>query len=74
MRVATSVSSARRKSNSTCNSGAAIAPSAARLLSADYLATGGLQRSALDREVLAEGRDTGITVKRHDKLNRLATV
>ena len=44
---------------------AAVAARAARLLGADHLAPRRFQRGALDREVLVEGGDAGVTVKGH---------
>jgi len=47
------------------NFGAPVPPGAARFLSADHLAARSFQRGALDREVLIEGRYSGVTVKGH---------
>ena len=47
--------------------GAAVATRAAGLLGPDHLAARRLQRGALDREVLVEGGDPGVTVKGHER-------
>jgi hypothetical protein len=45
--------------------GAAVATRAARFLGADHLAARRLECGVLDRKVLIEGRDPGVTVNRH---------
>jgi hypothetical protein len=46
--------------------GAAIAVCATGLLGTNYLAARRLERGALDREVLIEGRYAGVPLKRHE--------
>ena len=45
--------------------GAAVATRAARFLGADHLAARRLERGVLDRKVLIEGRDPGVSIDRH---------
>jgi len=44
-----------------------FATAVARLLGADYLATGCLQRCALNGQVLVEGRDPSVAVEGHER-------
>ena len=53
---------------------AAVAAGAARRLGPDHLAAGRLERGALDRQVLVEGRDPGVAVAGHRGVNRLVSV
>jgi hypothetical protein len=67
IRVTASVSPARKKSSSTWKLGAAVAALATGLLGSHYLAARCLERGALDREILIEGRYPGVPVKRHER-------